>query len=47
MSSISSENVIDVEGEKNSNLEVRQIEVNPGRISPPDVLHQLMEFGQF
>jgi hypothetical protein len=26
---------------------VRQIEVNPGRISPPDVLHQLMEFGQF
>jgi hypothetical protein len=32
---------------KNPNPEVRQIEANPERISSPDVLHQLMEIGQF
>ena len=42
MSSISSENMLDVERKKKLNPKVRQMEVNPERISSPEVLHRLI-----
>jgi len=42
----SSENVLDVE-RKTPDPEVHQMEANPERISFRDVLHRLMDFGQF